>query len=719
MVNNRYEDYTKYSKLFESKLIECDFLREQKITVEDIIYPLEDMITEEFIGKLIDKGKQLFQKGKEAVKSVATKVKNVVSKLFGGVVSFFKNFSIKKLISGIYNKIKELGSKVLAWFKSKLSGLTSFIVKNNMVNQNNTPNIKNIWSVLCTKAKGLVNWEKEGVNPSQLQSVGDKIKLNEAESKYDISDQEVKYYGFFEKVVHAMGIKNARFNGVVSQIMKKGTYGLAIMGIMKLAGFSFAGLTAGLGMGPVATAAIGGMLLMAGIIILAIWICKPYPTLDDCLSYLHIAFGNRLQKVQMKTIFTVTENIVKDVEKNIGKKDKAEDKGKGKVDSEEIKTSKPLYPTMISNLKSLRSLLSSSESIDLEGERVKEKESGEAKQGEITKDEEPILEPGEESTEIQVVPGVRLVDLRTVPDQETIDIDYELVGSEVRMLGGEEGMDDKLKQRYIELRNIWKGEQERAGKNTKPGQGTRKRLMRLAKIRVEYDKLVKTWKIGQEKAGKNTKPGGGTRARLMNQATEKVVGQKENRIFNFYQFNPIYEEKTVGVTSEESHLTQSVQKIRKSIKNLKDEKDKGVGITIKFLDAILEQEKQPETEKAIKSLFTSIYSYLYGNNKATLPQPEKLYKESVEVLQNRSKGQVVAEKISRFALRAMQFEGENLYGGLGEFGTDLKDYNKSLKQIMDSMKQGEMIELPSPIGQGKPPFFQEESFRYLQKFNKL
>ena len=712
MVNNRYEDYTKYSKLFESKLIECDFLREQKITVEDIIYPLEDMIKEEFIKKFLDKGRMYFKKGG---------FKKLVAEITGGVAKFFKNFSLKNLRLGLNNYVKKLGIQASNWFKDKFSGLTPFIVKNNMVDQNNKPVVKNIWKVLCEKVKGLVDWEKEGVNPSQLQSVGDKIKLNEAESKYDISDQEVKYYGFFEKVVHAMGIKNARFNGVVSQIMKKGTYGLAIMGIMKLAGFSFAALTAGLSLGPVATAAIGGMLLMAGLIILAIWICRPYPTLDDCLSYLHIAFGNRLQKVKMVSIFTVTVNIVQDVEISGGKKGGGEYKDKdkekpndiSKKDLEEAKPLKSLYPTMISNLASLKSLLSSYESIDLEGEKVKKEESGETK----NKEEEPIIEPGQ--TEIQVVPGVKLVNLRTVPDQETIDKDYELAPSEVRMLGGEEGMDDKLKKRYIELRNIWKGEQKREGKNTKPGQGTRKRLMRLAKIRVEYDKLEKTWKIGQQKAGKNQRPGPGTRSRLMRQATEKVVGQKESRIFNFYQFNPIYEEKTVGVTSEESHMTQSVQKIRKSIKNLKDEKDKGVGITIQFLDAILQQESQPETEKAIKSLFTSIYSYLYGKNKATLPLPEKLYKESVEVLQNRSKGQVVAEKISRFALRAMQFEGENLYGGLGEFGTDLKDYNKSLKEIMASMKQGEMMELPKPIGQGKPPFLQEESFRYLQKFNKL
>jgi len=595
MVNNRYADYTKYSKLFESKLIECDFLREQKITVEDIINPLEDMITEEFIGKLIDKGKQLFQKGKEAVKSVASKVKNVVSKLFGGVVSFFKNFSIKKLISGIYNKIKELGSKVLSWFKSKLSGLSSFIVKNNMVNQDNTANIKNIWSVLCAKAKGLVNWEKEGVNPSQLQSVGDKIKLNEAESKYDISDQEVKYYGFFEKVVHAMGIKNARFNGVVSQIMKKGTYGLAIMSIMKLAGFSFAGLTAGLGMGPVATAAIGGMLLMAGIIILAIWICKPYPTLDDCLSYLHIAFGNNLKKVQMVSIFSVTVNIIQSVEINIDstgggrKKDKITDVSDvteiSKEELEEAKPLKSLYPTMISNLKSLRSLLATSGGVGLEGERSEDK-------------------------------------------------DREL---------GERGAKYKTKRASEMVRKTKKVES----------------FGNLVDFK-DFDLIL-----------------------------EKTFGKSRN----------------VEVTGQESHLTQAVQKIRKSIKNLKDEKDKGVAITTEFLDAVLEEKNQPEAKDAIKNLFTAIYSYLYGKNKATLPQPDVLYKESVEVLKNRSKGQVVAEKISRFALRAMQFEGENLYGGIGEFGQDLKDYNKSLKEIMASIKQNESET--------------KESFRYIQKFNNL
>jgi hypothetical protein len=110
----------------------------------------------------------------------------------------------------------------------------------------------------------------------------------------------------FEKIAHAMGIKNARFNGVVSQITKKTTIGLIIMGVLKFAGLSLGALT--LGMSPVAMAAIGGMLLMAGLIILAIWVCKPYPTVDDCLAYLHIAFGGNCAVVNVPNIFVQNIN---------------------------------------------------------------------------------------------------------------------------------------------------------------------------------------------------------------------------------------------------------------------------------------------------------------------------------------------------------------------------------------------------------------------------
>jgi hypothetical protein len=727
--------YSKYSKIYESRLMECEFLKENNVTPEDILTPIEDLITEEFIGKLISKGKDLFNKGKEAVSNIATKVKNIASKLFGGVVNFFKNFSIKKLLGGLYDMVKKLGTKVWNWLKDKFSGLTKFIMANNMVDQNNKPIFKNIWSTICGKAKGLVDWKKEGVTPQDLSNVANKVKLNE-ESKYDISDEEVKYYGFFEKVAHALGIKNARFNGVVSQIMKKGTIGVAIIGLMKVCGFSLAAITGGLSLGPVATAAIGGMLLMAGIIILAIWIVKPYPTLEDCLGYLHIAFSDKLVKYNLPSIFISVTNITQIVNVvNVDVDLKSEDNKIyvfGKDDAEDDKggkssvSTKSSYGLMISNLKSLQSLIVTISGIKIEGENISI-----PKQEPVKGDTEPakqeggsteIMEPGQIPGEIEVVPGVLLVQLPPVK-ADTIDIDYEVIEPEILKITGGEEVDDKVKVKYAQLKDVWVKAQKEAGKNTKPGEGTRKRLMTLAKVKVQYDKLLGKWKTSQKEAGKNTNPGEGTRNRLMTQATDFVTGKKENRFYNFNNFTLLVEEKTFGksrnieITGAETYLIQAVSSIRKSVLVLKDEKDKGVGITSEFIGAILEEKNSTEAKEAVKNLYSQIYSYLYGKNKETLGDFGPLYKESVAVLQNKSKSQVVAEKIARFCKRSLQFEGENMYGGLGEFGADLKDFNKSLKQIMDSMKESKSDEYDY---QGvKVPSFQKESFRYLQKFNNI
>ena len=736
----RSSKYSKYSKLYESKLAECEFLKENNVTPEDILTPIEDLITEEILGKLFSKGKEMLSKGKEAIGNIAKNVKNIASKFFGGVVNFFKNFSLKKLIGGLYNMVKKLGSKVWNWLKDKFSGLTKFILANNMVDQNNRPIFKNIWATICSKAKGLVDWKKEGVTPQDLSAVGSKVKLNE-DSKYDISDSEVKYYGFFEKVVHALGIKNARFNGVVSQILKKGSIGVAIIGLMKVCGFSLAAITGGLSLGPVATAAIGGMLLMAGLIILGIWIVKPYPTLEDCLGYLHIAFSDKLPKYNLPSIFVSITNLTQIVNVvNIDVDLKSEDNkiyvfGKDDVDKGGDKGSvsiKSNYALMISNLKSLQSLIVTISGIKIEGENISIPKQEPVKGGETepTKEEggsTEIMKPDQQPGEIEVVPGLLLARLKPA-DPETIDIDYEVIEPEILKITGGEEVDDKIKMKYAQLRDIWVKSQKKEGKNTKPGEGTRKRLMKLAEIKVQYDKLVGKWKTSQKEAGKNTNPGEGTRNRLMKQATEFITAKKESRFLNFNNFTVLLEEKTFGksrnieITGAETYLIQSVTAIRKSVLVLKDEKDKGVGITSDFIGAILDEKNSTEAKDAVKNLYSQIYSYLYGANKATLGDFGSLYKESVEVLKNKSKSQVVAEKIARFCKRSLQFEGENMYGGLGEFGADLKDFNKSLKEIMDSMKENKSDLREAKVktyGDGKPPFFQKESFRYLQKFNNV
>ena len=553
----RVQNFTNYSKLYEAKLMECQFLTEQNITADDIINPLELLITEEFIGNLI-------QKGKQAVSNVFTNVKDAISRFFTGVVEFFKNFSLKKLAGSIFNKIKEIGTKAWNKIKDMLSGFKEFIVSNGLADENNRPNFQKIWTVLCQKAKSAVNWEEAGVTPDKLQSVGNQVKLNESDSK-SIGDDEVKYYGVFEKIAHALGIKNARFNGVVSQIMKKTTIGLIIIGILKVAGISLAGLT--LGLSPVAMAAIGGMLLMAGLIILAIWVCKPYPTVDDCLAYLHMAFGGNLNQNGVTNIF-ITDIDITYIEGGGISDTGSSEAGDSDITSKDIEKAKPLkslYPTMIKNLQALKSMIISFEGVGIEGEESSQKE-------------------------------------------------------------------DMIKRQNRE-------EVER---------------VRRQKVRESVQSFL-----------------------LFEKEFSKEFSKQSRK---------------VQITGAEEHLVQAFKNIKKSLQVLKDEKDKGVGITDDFVGDILDKKMDVEAKKSIKALYEEVYEHLYGKYSKTMSDLGPLFKESIEVISDKNKRKVVAEKMARLSKRTMQFEGENMYASLGEFGADMRDFNTTLKEIMTSFKAESVAE---------------------------
>ena len=558
----RVQKFTNYSKLYESKLMECQFLTEQNITADDIITPLESLITEEFINNLI-------QKGKQAISNVYTNVKDAISKFFTGVVEFFKNFSLKKLAGSIFNKIKEIGTKVWNKIKDMLSGFKEFIVSNGLADENNRPNFQRIWTTLCQKAKSAVNWQEAGVTPDKLQSVGNQVKLNESDSK-SIGDDEVKYYGVFEKIAHALGIKNARFNGVVSQIMKKTTIGLIIIGILKVAGISLAGLT--LGLSPVAMAAIGGMLLMAGLIILAIWVCKPYPTVDDCLAYLHMAFGGNLNQNGVTNIF-ITDIDITYIEgggiSDTGSADTGSaEAGDSDITSKDIEKAKPLkslYPTMIKNLQALKSMIISFEGVGIEGEESSQK-------------------------------------------------------------------GDMVKRKNKE-------EVER---------------VKRQKVRESVQSFL-----------------------LFEKEFSKEFSKQSRK---------------VQITGAEEHLVQAFKNIKKSLQVLKDEKDKGVGITDDFVGDILDKKMDVEAKKSIKSLYEEVYEHLYGKYSKTMADLGPLFKESIEVISDKNKRKVVAEKMARLSKRTMQFEGENMYASLGEFGADMRDFNTTLKEIMTSFKAESVAE---------------------------
>ena len=553
----RVQNFTNYSKLYEAKLMECQFLTEQNITADDIINPLESLITEEFI-------KNLIQKGKQAVSNVFTNVKDAISKFFTGVVEFFKNFSLKKLAGSIFNKIKEIGTKAWNKIKDMLSGFKEFIVSNGLADENNRPNFQKIWATLCQKAKSAVNWQEAGVTPDKLQSIGNQVKLNESDSK-SIGDDEVKYYGVFEKIAHALGIKNARFNGVVSQIMKKTTIGLIIIGILKVAGISLAGLT--LGLSPVAMAAIGGMLLMAGLIILAIWVCKPYPTVDDCLAYLHMAFGGNLNQNGVTNIF-ITDIDITYIEGGGISDTVSSEAGDSNITSKDIEKAKPLkslYPTMIKNLQALKSMIISFDGVGIEGEESPQKE-------------------------------------------------------------------DTIKRQNKE-------EVERT---------------RRQKVRESVQSFL-----------------------LFEKEFSKEFSKQSRK---------------VQITGAEEHLVQAFKNIKKSLQVLKDEKDKGVGITDDFVGDILDKKMDVEAKKSIKALYEEVYEHLYGKYSKTMSDLGPLFKESIEVISDKNKRKVVAEKMARLSKRTMQFEGENMYASLGEFGADMRDFNTTLKEIMTSFKAESVAE---------------------------
>jgi hypothetical protein len=118
-----------------------------------------------------------------------------------------------------------------------------------------------------------------------------------------------------------------------------------------------------------------------------------------------------------------------------------------------------------------------------------------------------------------------------------------------------------------------------------------------------------------------------------------------------------------------------------SIQNLENPKEKGYAITSQFIMDILNNKK--EGKSTIKNFYREILRFLIGDKKATLNAPaDPLYKESFQTISDKNKVVVVAEKIARFSKRALQFDGENLYGSYGNLATPLKDFVESLKLLM-------------------------------------
>jgi hypothetical protein len=173
----------------------------------------------------------------------------------------------------------------------------------------------------------------------------------------------------------------------------------------------------------------------------------------------------------------------------------------------------------------------------------------------------------------------------------------------------------------------------------------------------------------------------------------------------------------------EDHLTQSYNKLKIACETLKGTKYKNIGITTDFLNQITSKSNDGESKKVIKSLFMDINRYLVGDKRSTLQELDPLYKESIEIISDNSKKFIVSEKIARFTKRALQFDGENLYSGLGDLGKPLKEFVDSMKILMKmksvEKKEEETKEEPKEEPQKDSIFIKYDRFMKVYEADNI
>jgi hypothetical protein len=228
-----------------------------------------------------------------------------------------------------------------------------------------------------------------------------------------------------------------------------------------------------------------------------------------------------------------------------------------------------------------------------------------------------------------------------------------------------------------------------------------------------WDKNLKSLASYDEKFKKNPKQHGGNKFKIPLTSGIKIFlgkGKKEKGILKEVLESYIFEEaalkpgqlgvggseKRGEIKSSETHLSQAFSKLKKDLDVLVSAKEKGISIDSKFINDIVAKSIDSKTKETIFELYKEIQRYLIGDKKATLQERDKLYTESLETITDKKKQVVVAEKIARFTKRALQFDGEGLYGGMGDIGKPLEDYVNSMKEILKidlsvKPKEGEKV----------------------------
>lgn len=135
--------------------------------------------------------------------------------------------------------------------------------------------------------------------------------------------------------------------------------------------------------------------------------------------------------------------------------------------------------------------------------------------------------------------------------------------------------------------------------------------------------------------------------------------------------------------ASEDYLNMALAKLKSQMTSM----EKDGGVNSKFLGDIIEKSKETDAEGKVKNskiikLFLKDIKDAYNR----IGDIGKLFKvsESIEAISNINQRQKSADKVARFAKFSIQLEGENMYGGLGEIGSPLKEFNRLFKKLLNT-----------------------------------
>ena len=140
----------------------------------------------------------------------------------------------------------------------------------------------------------------------------------------------------------------------------------------------------------------------------------------------------------------------------------------------------------------------------------------------------------------------------------------------------------------------------------------------------------------------------------------------------------------IDIRRDDPKLFTAIKKARRAVRVLVNQKDKGLGVNSQFLADVIEESDQAAED--LTQLYSEIYGFLRGSNQGKLPKYGKLFKENIEYVTDGKKRKILAEKIAKFAKRTLQFEKVDLYDKMGEFGENMREFNETLTQILDSFE---------------------------------